>query len=232
MTHMNAPLISLKNACVTYKTSTGLFSAKYFEALKNINLDIMAGETLGVIGANGSGKSTLLKLLARIYQPDSGTVHYRAKNVSLLSLSLGFNGELSARDNAILSSMLLGASFKEANQKLEKIIGFAELESFADNPLKSYSSGMRSRLGFSVALHMHTDVILIDEALAVGDAHFKAKSENAIAKKISSDQTVVLVSHSVQQIIKLCDRAIWLKDGLMMGAGKPARIAAEYNNSI
>jgi lipopolysaccharide transport system ATP-binding protein len=218
---MNAPLISLKNACVTYKTSTGLFSAKYFEALKNINLDIMAGETLGVIGANGSGKSTLLKLLARIYQPDSGTVHYRAKNVSLLSLSLGFNGELSARDNAILSSMLLGASFKEANQKLEKIIGFAELE-----------SGMRSRLGFSVALHMHTDVILIDEALAVGDAHFKAKSENAIAKKISSDQTVVLVSHSVQQIIKLCDRAIWLKDGLMMGAGKPARIAAEYNNSI
>jgi lipopolysaccharide transport system ATP-binding protein len=229
---MTTPLISLENAGITYKTHTGLFSAKYFKALQNINLDIMAGETLGVIGANGSGKSTLLKLLARIYQPDSGTVRYRAKNVSLLSLSLGFNGELSARDNAILSSMLLGASFKEANQKLEKIIGFAELESFADNPLKTYSSGMRSRLGFSVALHMHTDVILIDEALAVGDAHFRAKSENAITKKISSDQTVVLVSHSAAQIIKLCDRAIWLKDGLMMGAGKPAKIADEYINSI
>jgi lipopolysaccharide transport system ATP-binding protein len=232
MTHMITPLISLKNAGITYKTHTGLFSAKYFKALQNINLDIMAGETLGVIGANGSGKSTLLKLLARIYQPDFGTVRYRAKNVSLLSLSLGFNGELSARDNAILSSMLLGASFKEANQKLEKIIEFAELETFADNPLKTYSSGMRSRLGFSVALHMHTDVILIDEALAVGDAHFKAKSENALAKKISSDQTVVLVSHSAAQIIKLCDRAIWLKDGLIMGAGKPAKIADEYNNSI
>ena len=229
---MIAPLISLKNAGITYKTSTGLFSAKYFKALQNINLDIMAGETLGVMGANGCGKSTLLKLLARIYQPDTGTVRYRAENVSLLSLSLGFNGELSARDNAILSSMLLGASLKEANQKLEQIIEFAELDSFADNPLKTYSSGMRSRLGFSVALHMHTDVILIDEALAVGDAHFKAKSEDAIAKKISSDQTVVLVSHSAEQIVKLCDRAIWLKDGLIMGEGEPGRIADEYNQNV
>ena len=232
MTHMSKPLISLNNACITYKTSTGLFSSNYFRALRNINLDIMAGETLGVMGANGSGKSTLLKLLARIYQPDSGRVHYQTENVSLLSLSLGFNGELSGRDNAILSSMLLGASFKEAKQKIEEVIEFAELESFADNPLKTYSSGMRSRLGFSVALQMHTDVILIDEALAVGDAHFREKSENAIAEKISSEQTVVLVSHSAEQIVKLCDRAIWLKDSYLMATGEPEKIADEYSRSI
>ena len=232
MTYMSKPLISLEKACITYKTRTGLFSATYFKALRDIDLDIMAGETLGVMGANGSGKSTLLKLLARIYQPDSGRVRYRTENVSLLSLSLGFNGELSGRDNAVLSSILLGATLKEAKQKLEKIIEFAELESFAASPLKTYSSGMRSRLGFSVALHMHTDVILIDEALAVGDAHFTAKSENAIAKKISSDQTVVLVSHATDQIVKLCDRAIWLKDGFMMSIGAPAKIEDEYNRSI
>lgn len=232
MTHMSKPFISLKNACITYKTSTGLFSSNYFMALQNINLDIMPGETLGVMGANGSGKSTLLKLLARIYQPDSGTLHYQTENVSLLSLTLGFNGELSGRDNGILSSMLLGASFKEAKQKIEEVIEFAELESFAGSPLKTYSSGMRSRLGFSVALQMQTDVILIDEALAVGDAHFREKSENAITEKISSDQTVVLVSHSAEQIVKLCDRAIWLKDSYLMATGEPEKIADEYSRSI
>lgn len=232
MTHMSEPLISLRKAGITYKTSTGLFSSSYFIALQDINLDIMAGETLGVMGANGSGKSTLLRLLARIYQPDSGTVHYRTDNVSLLSIALGFNGELSGRDNAVLSSMLLGASYKEAMDNIDKVIEFAELESFADHRLKTYSSGMRSRLGFSVALQMHTDVILIDEALAVGDAHFREKSENAIAEKISSEQTVVLVSHSAEQIVKLCDRAIWLKDSYLMATGEPAKIADEYRRSI
>jgi len=229
---MSEPLISLRNACITYKTSTGIFSYDSFEALIDVNLDIIPGETLGVMGANGSGKSTLLKLLARIYQPDSGTAHYRAENVSLLSLALGFDGELSGVDNAILSSMLLGSSFREAKRKLAEIIEFSELDTFANRPLKTYSSGMRSRLGFSVALHMHTDVMLIDEALAVGDAHFREKSENAITRKMSSEQTVVLVSHSAKQIVRLCDRAIWLKDGQIMGSGKPASITGEYNNSI
>ena len=229
---MSQTVISLRNAGITYKLSTGLFSSKSFTALKGIDLDIFAGETLGVMGANGSGKSTLMRLLAKIYQPDHGTAHYRAERISLLSIALGFDGQLSGFDNAILSSMLLGASYQKAKKRLRAIIEFSELGSFAGNPVKTYSSGMKSRLGFSVALQMNTDVLLIDEALAVGDARFRKKSENALVKKISSKQTVVLVSHSAEQIVRLCDRAIWLKDGMIEAIGNPKIVTQQYQNSV
>jgi lipopolysaccharide transport system ATP-binding protein len=229
---MNPPLISLDGAGVAYKRSTGMLSSERFWALRDISLDINPGETLGVLGSNGSGKSTLLRLLARIYQPDAGSLRFSASKISLLSLSLGFDPELSGFDNAILSSMLLGATLREAKSKLDSIIAFSELGEFAAQPIKTYSSGMRSRLGFSVAINMNADVLLIDEALAVGDASFRKKSEEAILNLLSSDQTVVLVSHSIVQIVRLCDRAIWLKDGRLMADGDPESVAGQYQSTF
>ena len=225
---MGQPLIRLTNVGFTYKTLTGLLKVDEFKALKSINLDVLPGETLGVIGSNGSGKSTLLKILARIYKPDAGSIVFNAKKISLLSLALGFDPRLSGIDNAILSSMLLGASLKDAKCKVEEIIEFSELGVFAKSPVRTYSSGMRARLGFSVALNMHSDVLLIDEALAVGDAKFKAKSEQAIEKKLNSSQTVVLVSHSASQIDRLCNRAVWIDKGEIVLAGETELVPSKY----
>ena len=228
---MSNSLISLTDVGFTYKTLSGLFSIERYQALKSINLDVFPGETLGVIGSNGSGKSTLLKVLARIYWPDEGDIVFNAKKISLLSLALGFDARLSGFDNAVFSSMLLGATLKEAKQKVMGIIEFSELGEFASHPVRTYSSGMRARLGFSVALNMHTDVLLIDEALAVGDAHFKEKSERAIVEKVTSSQTVVLVSHSAVQINRLCDRAVWIDKGKIMLVGDPSLVTQKYSEA-
>jgi lipopolysaccharide transport system ATP-binding protein len=225
---MSSPLISLMDVGFTYRTLSGLLSIEKFQALKSINLDIHPGETLGIIGSNGSGKSTLLKVLARIYQPDEGKIVYNAKKISLLSLALGFDARLSGFDNAMLSSMLLGATLREAKQKVEGIIEFSELGEFASHPVRTYSSGMRARLGFSVALNMQADVLLIDEALAVGDAKFRAKSEKAIVERVKSSQTVVLVSHSGAQINRLCDRAVWIEKGEILEQGDTDFVTGQY----
>jgi len=228
---MSEPLISLYNVGFTYRTLAGLLKVQRFQALQSISFDVRSGETLGVIGANGSGKSTLLKILARIYRPDSGSIVFNARKVSILSLALGFDPRLSGVDNAVLSSMLLGASFREATRLVEGIIEFSELGQFATQPVKTYSSGMRARLGFSVALNMQTDVLLIDEALAVGDAKFKEKSERAIVERVMSNQTVVLVSHSEAQIKRLCDRAIWIEKGQIVLEGDPELVTHQYRES-
>ena len=225
---MNNPLINLTDVGFTYRTLTGLMSIEKYQALKSINLEILPGETLGVIGSNGSGKSTLLKILARIYQPDEGKITFKAQKISLLSLALGFDPRLSGLDNAVFSSMLLGATLKEAKQKVPGIIDFSELGEFASHPVRTYSSGMRARLGFSVALNMQADVLLIDEAMAVGDAKFSAKSEKAIVQKLTSSQTVVLVSHSADQINRLCDRAVWIEKGEIVLAGETGLVAQKY----
>lgn len=225
---MSSPLISLTDVGFTYRTLSGLFSIEKYQALNSINLEIRPGETLGIIGSNGSGKSTLLKVLARIYEPDEGEIVYNANKISLLSLALGFDARLSGFDNAILSSMLLGATLREAKQKVEGIIEFSELGEFASHHVRTYSSGMRARLGFSVALNMKADVLLIDEALAVGDAKFKAKSEKAIVERVTSSQTVVLVSHSGAQINRLCDRAVWIEKGEIVEQGNTDFVTGQY----
>lgn len=225
---MSSPLIRLTDVGFTYRILSGLFSVERYHALKSINLEILPGETLGLIGANGSGKSTLLKILARIYIPDVGKIVFNANKISLLSLALGFDARLSGFDNAILSSMLLGATLSEAKQKVAGIIDFSELGKFASHPVRTYSSGMRARLGFSVALNMKADVLLIDEALAVGDAKFRAKSEKAIVEKVTSSQTVVLVSHSAPQINRLCDRAVWIDKGEIRLVGQTELVTAKY----
>jgi lipopolysaccharide transport system ATP-binding protein len=225
---MDTPLINLKDVGFTYRTLTGLMKVNKYQALKSINLEIRPGETLGIIGLNGSGKSTLLRILARIFAPDAGKIVFNAKKISLLSLSLGFDPRLTGKDNAILSSMLLGATLTEAKGKVAGIIEFSELGEFASHPVRTYSSGMRARLGFSVALRMNTDVLLIDEALAVGDANFKAKSEQAIVEKMNSSQTVVLVSHSAGQINRLCDRAVWIDKGEIVMVGDTDLVTQKY----
>ena len=229
---MTPNVMELNNISVRYKTRRSFFRHDYFSALDDVTLSIKKGETLGVIGVNGCGKTTLLKVLASIYGVDAGEVRWHCKQVSLLSLTLGFDAELSGRDNAIISGMLLGARKKDVIEKLDEIIEFSELKDFIDKPIKTYSAGMRPRLGFSVAMKMHTELLLIDEVLGVGDGKFRRKAMTAMADKISSDQTVVLVSHSLSHLRKLSDRVLWLHAGKIKMIGHPNKVIPEYNRFI
>jgi len=226
---MNPDIMELRNVSVRYKSRRSFFRHDYFTALDDVSFTIRKGETLGIIGTNGCGKSTLLRILANIYSVDVGEVTWNCRQVSLLSLSLGFDGELTGRDNAVISGMLLGGRQKEVLDKLDEIIEFSELGEFIDKPIKTYSSGMRARLGFSVALKMQSELLLIDEVMSVGDGKFKNKAEAAMIGKISSNQTVVLVSHSTGQIRKLCDRVLWLDHGKVEMIGTPGDVLRAYN---
>lgn len=205
------PIISLRDVGVRYKRAGSIFrKTQYYQALKSINLDIYPGETLGILGRNGAGKSTLLKVISGILKPDSGEIINRGASVSLLALQAGFDPNLSGRDNAVLSGMLQGYSRQEVESRLDEIHDFSELGEFFYEPVRTYSSGMRTRLGFSVSTTISPDVLLIDEVLSVGDKEFKKKAEKVILQKTQSAQTVVLVSHAEQQIARLCDRQITL----------------------
>lgn len=206
-------VLSLRGVGVTYRRRTGFMKQNRFEALRDVTFDLYHGESLAVIGSNGAGKSTLLRVLSGIIRPDRGTIVNRGHSVALLSLQLGFDPNLSGRDNAILNGMLLGFRRRQIEQKLHEIIAFSELEAFIDYPLHTYSTGMRARLGFSVAFHLSPDIFLIDEVLGVGDANFQRKSRAEMERKIASDKTIVLVSHNVEAIRKLCNRAVWIEHG-------------------
>lgn len=224
--------MELCNVSVHYKTRRSFFRHDYFKALDDVSFTIKKGETLGVIGTNGCGKSTLLKVLANIFGVDKGQVTWHCQQVSLLSLSLGFDAELSGRDNSIISGMLLGSRKQDVLDKLDEIIEFSGLKNFIDKPIKTYSSGMRARLGFSVALKMQSELLLIDEVLGVGDGKFKAKATDAMINKINSMQTVVLVSHSMGQIQQLCDRVLWLDNGKVKMLSTARDVVPEYGQFI
>lgn len=223
-------LITLEHVAYFYKIRNGLLRHMTFNALKDVTLDIHEGETLGLIGRNGAGKSTLLRLLARIYIPSRGTLRHARPNlsVSLLTLQLGFFAELSGRDNAIMGAMLMGYTRDEAEGRLDRIVEFSGLGQWMHEPLKTYSSGMRARLGFSVAMEMSPDVLLIDEVLGVGDVNFYEKSAARLKSKLASNQTVVLVSHSIPAIKELCTRVVWLEDGRIQMQGDPETVVNEY----
>lgn len=225
-------VIVLDKVSVSYRQRQTLFRHSYFTALQDISFSVKKGETLGIIGRNGCGKSTLLKLLAGIYTPDNGTVQKADVKASLLTLSAGFDPNLNGIDNAVISGMMLGHTKKSVKQKLDEIINYAELGNFIYEPVKTYSSGMKARLGFSVAVQMKADVLLIDEVLGVGDAQFKKKAEKTMLSKINSDQTVVVVSHSADQIARLCQRAIWLERGRIRMLGNCNEVASEYKEFI
>lgn len=226
------PAIELHNVGLTYRQRHSLFRRTEYTALRNLNLVVNEGETLGIIGRNGSGKSTLLRVLASIYKPDSGSVVRHCNSVSLLGLGVGFDPDLSGRDNAIVLAMLLGSRRAHVEEKLDELLAFAELGAFIDEPLKTYSTGMRARLGFSVAINMEADVLLIDEVLSVGDAEFRKKAESAMTARIKSEQSVVIVSHSIVQLSRLCDRIVWLEKGAIQAIGAAADVIGEYQNFI
>jgi lipopolysaccharide transport system ATP-binding protein len=184
-----------------------------FWALQNVNFNIYRGETVGLIGSNGSGKSTALKLMSRIISPTAGKVAIRGRVTALLELGAGFHPELSGRDNIILNGTVMGLSRKEIEKKVDSIVEFAELEEFIDAPVKHYSSGMYARLGFAVSVHLDPEVLLVDEALAVGDQHFQEKCQEYMLRLKRKGVTILLVSHSLPSVEQICSRAIWLHHG-------------------
>lgn len=201
-------------------------------ALDKVSLEVRAGETVGIIGRNGSGKSTLLRLLAGIIDPDEGDLDRAPGRASLLSLQVGFLGHLTGRENAMLSGMLLGLSRSEVVGQLEQIIDFAEMEDFIDEPIATYSSGMRARLGFATAYHCMPDVLLIDEVLGVGDFEFRKKSRLAIQDMIESEKTVVIVSHSAPTIRQLCSKAVWIENGRTAMQGETEEVVKAYQRHM
>lgn len=196
--------------------------------LKNINIDIKKGETVALIGVNGSGKSTLLKLITRIIYPTSGAIKVNGKVSSLLELGAGFHPDFSGRENIYFNASIFGLTKKEIDDRLDSIIEFSELEEFIDTPIRTYSSGMYMRLAFSVAINVDADIILIDEILAVGDQHFQEKCMDKMLELKKSGKTIVFVSHSAGAVKFLCDRAIWLKDGVIEMDGKTEDVLKEY----
>jgi len=225
---MSETIIRLDNVGVAFNAQLRVGSSRFW-ALEDVSLGLRRGERLGVVGRNGSGKSTLLRTLAGIITPDRGRLTRAPVSCQLLSLALGFVPHLSGRDNAVLSGLMLGLRRREILQRLAAIHEFSELGDFFDQPISSYSTGMQMRLGFSVAMQADTDVLLIDEVLAVGDAEFQQKSGAALRERIDSGTTVVFVSHGDAQIHQICDRALWIEHGRSMLEGPVDAVLAAYH---
>jgi len=226
------PVISLGGVGVFYWRRAGMLRRERYWVLRDVSFDLYHGETLGVIGRNGVGKSTLLRLLAGIIKPDCGQMKSGDFHATMLSLQLGFVPQLSGRENAILSAMLLGISRADALACMDGVIAFSELGSFIDQPVHTYSVGMKARLGFAVAFQVDPDIILIDEVLGVGDSEFQEKSATAMRQKIHSNKTVVLVSHSQAILKQLCDRVVWIEDGCVRAEGDVGEVLDRYRQHI
>lgn len=226
---MNDKLLSIDKVSVSYKTRLSWRKAFVHKALNKVSFDLFKGDVIGLIGGNGSGKSTLLKVVAGVYLPDSGDIHVEGKiKRSLLTLGLGFNEELTGRDNVILSFMLSGLTKAQGHELVEHVKIFSDLAEFFEQPVRTYSTGMRARLGFSSALYLDTHILLIDETLSVGDRPFHVKAEAAIKQKLSSSQSVIIVSHDLNQINDLCNRCIWLDKGNVISDGPTEEVLREY----
>ncbi len=226
-------MLELRNVSISFESSKGSFDSGVHHVLKNVSFKLYENETLGIIGRNGVGKTTMLRIMAGILAPTEGEILTRpGKSASLLTLGLGHKVDLSGRDNAMLSAMLQGASKPEALGYLEDIKAFSELGDSFEEPVKTYSAGMKSRLGFTTALLTHVDILLVDEVLSVGDAEFRLKAEGAMKERISGDQTVVFVSHSDAQVKSLCDRVLWIDQGHVCAEGDPEDVIKEYRQSM
>lgn len=202
------------------------------EVLKNINFSINKGEAVGIIGCNGSGKSTTLKLLSRIMYPDKGKIKITGRVACLIELGAGFHPDMSGRENIYINASIFGLTKKEIDSKLQQIIDFSELWDFIDNPVRTYSSGMYMRLAFAVAINVDADILLIDEILAVGDLKFRKKCFDKLKEIKKNGTTIVIVSHSLQQIDNLCDTAIWIDRGVIKMIDVPQKVLEEYKQSM
>jgi lipopolysaccharide transport system ATP-binding protein len=202
-----------------------------FEALKGVSFEIVDGEMVGIVGRNGSGKSTTLKIIAGVYRPTSGVVTVSGKVAALIELGAGFHPDLTGRENIVLNGLLMGLSKREIRAREERILNFAELGEFIDSPIKQYSSGMILRLGFSIAMEVDPDILLIDEILAVGDVAFQQKCLARI-DDFRRRKTIVYVSHSATSVRQLCDRALLLHEGVLLADGPPDEVLAAYGEIL
>lgn len=232
--------IEVRNLTITYKglkaysIKQSFFKLKKTEmqeytAVDNVSFDVKKGEILGILGKNGCGKSTMLRAIGGVFKPNSGTIDLKGHTVSLLAIGVGFQKEVTGRENILLSGMLLGFSEEEIRAKMPEIISFSELGAFIDKPVKTYSSGMHSKLAFSIAVNLQTDILLIDEVLSVGDQRFKQKSHEKMRELINEkDRTVVIVSHNIKSLRNLCDRVMWMHKGQIRRIGRPEIICPAY----
>src|SRR5213080_4507438 len=202
-----------------------------FWALKEVSLDVREGEVLGLIGRNGAGKTTLLKILSRITRPTTGWAEIHGRVGSLLEVGTGFHPELTGRENTFLSGAILGMSKREIEKKFDEIVAFAELEKFIDTPVKHYSSGMKSRLAFAVAAHLEPEILLVDEVLAVGDINFQKKCLGKMDDVAQGGRTILFVSHQMNQIRRLCQRALWIEGGAIRADAPAKLLVNEYEAS-
>lgn len=217
--------MSIKQSLFKLKKS----NVEIFEAVRGISFNVPKGEIMGIVGKNGSGKSTLLRAIAGIFAPDEGSIDLHGHTVSLLSIGVGFQKKLTGRENILLSGMLLGFSEEEIRERMPEIIEFSELGKFIDRPVRTYSSGMHSKLAFSITAILETEIMLVDEVLSVGDAKFKKKSFAKMKQLINDkDRTVVIVSHNGETLRKLCDTILWLHDGVIKMQGSTEEVLPLY----
>ncbi|MEH2944972.1 ATP-binding cassette domain-containing protein [Lachnospiraceae bacterium KK002] len=217
--------MSIRKSLLSLKKS----KIEIFEAVRGISFQVPKGEIMGIVGKNGSGKSTLLRAIAGVFSPDEGSIDLHGHSVSLLSIGVGFQKKLTGRENIYLSGMLLGFSEEEIDNKIEEIIEFSELGDFINRPVKTYSSGMYSKLAFSITAILETEVILIDEVLSVGDSKFKKKSYKKMQQLITNeDRTVIIVSHNNDTLNKLCNSILWLHEGKIKMQGSPGEVLEAY----
>lgn len=226
------PIISARGISVSFKKGRALFNAPQFNVFHDLSFDIHKGDSLGIIGRNGAGKSTLLKVIAGILAPDCGEIEFRCRNIALLALGAGFNPNLSGVANILINGLFLGFRRSEIEAKTGEIVAYSGLGDAINDEVKTYSTGMRSRLAFSIAINLQPEVLLIDEALGVGDAQFMKKSTKTIHERILSDQTVVLVSHQADTIRSVCNKALWIEDGILKRYGEAAEVVDEYEKYI
>jgi ABC-type polysaccharide/polyol phosphate transport system ATPase subunit len=227
-TIVNPRANTLRHTLTGFGRKTNDRKVRMIHAVRGVSFDVPHGAVLGIIGANGAGKSTIMRAMAGILPPSEGEIVVNGRISTLLALGVGFNGQLSGRDNVVLGSLAAGLTRRQVEERFEQITDWAELRDVIDLPMKAYSSGMYGRLAFGVSTHLDPDVLLVDEALSTGDAHFRKKSYDKMQELVQRSRTIVIVSHGIGAIREMCDECIWMDKGQIVRRGKPDDVTAEY----
>jgi ABC-type polysaccharide/polyol phosphate transport system ATPase subunit len=227
-TIVNPRANTLRHTLTSFGRKTSDRKVRMIHAVRGVTFDVPHGSVLGIIGANGAGKSTIMRAMAGILPPSQGEIVVNGRISTLLALGVGFNGQLSGRDNVVLGSLAAGLTKRQVQERFEQITDWAELRDVIDLPMKAYSSGMYGRLAFVVSTHLDPDVLLVDEALSTGDAHFRKKSYDKMQELVERSRTIVIVSHGIGAIREMCDECIWMDKGQIVRRGRPDEVTAEY----